>query len=104
LLFWPEGSGRLLLMVLGLWALLQGALMFLAGFRADAGDPDRAPTMAIGAAAALIGLVVMLWPGTGAVTIAWLIGIAALMVGVLLVWFALRLRGVDKRVERLGNR
>ena len=104
LLFWPEGTGRLLLMVLGLWALLQGALMFLAGFRADAGDPDRAPTMAIGAAAALIGLVVMLWPGTGAVTIAWLIGIAALMVGVLLVWFALRLRGVDKRVERLGNR
>jgi uncharacterized membrane protein HdeD (DUF308 family) len=104
LLFWPEGTGRLLLIVLGLWALVQGVLMFLAGFQTDARDPDRSPTMAIGVAAAVIGLVVMLWPGTGAVTISWLIGIAALMVGVLLVSLALRLRGVDKRVERLGNR
>jgi uncharacterized membrane protein HdeD (DUF308 family) len=46
----------------------------------------------------------MLWPGTGVVTISWLIGIAALMVGVLLVSLALRLRGVDKRVEDLGKR
>jgi uncharacterized membrane protein HdeD (DUF308 family) len=104
LLFWPEGTGRLLLIVLGLWALVQGVLMFLAGFQTDAADPDRSPTMAIGAAAAVIGLVVMLWPGTGVVTISWLIGIAALMVGVLLVSLALRLRGVDKRVEDLGER
>ena len=104
LLFWPEGTGRLLLIVLGLWALVQGVLMFLAGFQTDADDPDRSPTMAIGAAAAAIGLVVMLWPGTGVVTISWLIGIAALMVGVLLVSLALRLRGVDRRVEDLGKR
>ena len=104
LLFWPEGSGRLLLMVLGIWALAQGGLMLFAGFQADPEDPDRSPTMGIGVVAAGVGLILLLWPGVGAVTISWLIGIAALVVGVLLISLALRLRRVDRRVEDLGER
>jgi uncharacterized membrane protein HdeD (DUF308 family) len=104
LLFWPGLSGRLLLIIVGLWALLQGAMLILAAIQTDADDPDRAPAMTIGAIAAVIGLILAIWPGTGAVTIAWAIGIAALLIGASLIYLALRLRKIDRRVENLRPR
>ncbi len=101
LLFWPGLSGRLLLIIVGLWALLQGAMLIMSAMQTDADDPDRAPALTIGAIAAVVGLILALWPGTGAVTIAWTIGIAALLIGASLVYLALRLRKIDRQVEHL---
>jgi len=104
LLFWPDLTGRLLLIIVGLWALFQGAMLILAGIETEADDPDRKPAITIGAVAVIVGLILALWPGTGAVTIAWAIGIAALLIGVSLIYLALRLRRIDKRVEDLRRR
>jgi uncharacterized membrane protein HdeD (DUF308 family) len=104
LLFWPDLTGRLLLTILGLWALFQGVMLFLAGFQAGTDDPDRGPAMIIGAVAAIVGLVLVIWPGTGVVTVSWAIGIAALLIGGPLIYLALRLRRIDKRVEDLRPR
>lgn len=104
LLFWPDLTASLLLMILGLWALFQGAMLLLAGSRSETDDPDRMPAMVIGAGVAVVGLVLVLWPGTGVVTISWAIGIAALLIGGSLVYLALRLRRIDKRVENLRPR
>jgi uncharacterized membrane protein HdeD (DUF308 family) len=104
LLFWPDLTGRLLLTILGLWALFQGVMLVLAGLQTESDDPDRVPAMVIGAVAALVGLVLVLWPGTGVVTISWAIGIAALLIGASLIYLALRLRRVDKRAESLRSR
>jgi uncharacterized membrane protein HdeD (DUF308 family) len=101
LLFWPDLTGRLLLIIVGLWALLQGAMLILAAVQTGADDPDRVPAMTTGAIAAIVGLILALWPGTGAVTIAWVIGIAALLIGVALVYLALRLRRIGRRVQNL---
>jgi len=103
LLLWPDVTARSLLVVVGVWALLQGGLVFLAGRQADPNDPERGPTMTVGAGAAVVGLVLVIWPGTGAVTISWVVGIAALLLGVLLIYLALRLRRVDKRIDSLGR-
>ena len=104
LLFWPDLTGRLLLTILGLWALFQGVMLILAGFQAGPDDPDRGPAMTIGAVAAIVGLVLVIWPGTGVVTLSWAIGIAALLIGGSLVYLALRLRRIDKRAESLRSR
>jgi uncharacterized membrane protein HdeD (DUF308 family) len=104
LLFWPDLTASLLLMILGLWALFQGAMLLLAGSQSETDDPDRMPAMVIGAGVAVVGLVLVLWPGTGVVTISWAIGIAALLIGGSLVYLALRLRRIDKRVENLRPR
>jgi uncharacterized membrane protein HdeD (DUF308 family) len=104
LLFWPDLTGRLLLTILGLWVLFHGAMLMLAGSRSETDDPDRVPTMTIGAIAAVVGLVLALWPGTGVVTISWVIGIAALLIGGSLVYLALRLRRIDKQVASLRPR
>ena len=104
LLFWPDLTASLLLVILGLWALFQGGMLLLAGVQTDADDPDRAPALVVGAVAAAVGLILVIWPGTGAITISWVIGIAALLIGASLVYLGLRLRRIDKRVENLRRR
>jgi uncharacterized membrane protein HdeD (DUF308 family) len=97
-------TGRFLLIIVGLWALFQSAMLILAGIETGADDPDRTPAITIGAVAVIVGLILALWPGTGAVTSARAIGIAALLIGASLMYLALRLRKMDKRVEGLRRR
>lgn len=103
LLFWPDVSGRLLLILVGIWALLQGANLWWTGWQADADDPDRSLAMTVGGVAAIAGLVLLIWPSPSSVAISWLIGIAALVIGALLIYMASRVRQAAKRVSGLGR-
>lgn len=69
LLFWPDVTSRLLLIAFGLWALFQGVSFFWAIRQADANDPERSLTMTIGLVAVIAGVILIIWPGTGLVTI-----------------------------------
>ena len=104
LLFWPDVTGRWLLIVLGVWALFQGTVLFLAGRQADSNDPDRGPTIAMGSVAAVTGLILVIWPGTGVVTISWIIAIVALLVGAFFIFLAMRLRGIEHKFQKLDRR
>ena len=99
LLFWPALTGRLLLTIVGIWLLFQGGMLFLAARQSYSDDPDRGITMGIGVVTAVIGLVLVIWPGSGVVAISWVIGSAVLIIGVLLIFLALRLRQVEKRLD-----
>ena len=103
LLFWPGLTVKWLLIILGIWALLQGVNLFLTGRSAEDSDPNRGLLMTIGSVLAVVGLVLIVWPGAGAVTISWLVAALALLVGALLVFLALRLRRVKLRVDKLGK-
>jgi uncharacterized membrane protein HdeD (DUF308 family) len=103
LLFWPGLTVKWLLIILGVWALLHGVNLFLAGLNADQNDPNRGLLLTIGLVLAVIGLVLIAWPGAGAVTISWLVAALAFMVGAMLVFLALRLRQVKLRVDNLRN-
>ncbi|MEA2079209.1 MAG: DUF308 domain-containing protein, partial [Pseudomonadota bacterium] len=103
LLFWPGLTVKWLLIIFGIWALLHGANLFLAGRSADQNDPNRGLLLTIGLVLAVIGLVLIFWPGAGAVTISWLVAALAFVVGAMLVFLALRLRRVKLRVDKLGN-
>jgi uncharacterized membrane protein HdeD (DUF308 family) len=48
----------------------------------------------------VVGAVLILWPGSGVVTISWLIGLAALLLGGLMVYLALRLKRLDRTIHR----
>jgi uncharacterized membrane protein HdeD (DUF308 family) len=56
----------------------------------------------MGGAVAVIGLVLLIWPGTGVVAISWIIALAALMLAALLIFLALRLKRLKKRVDNLA--
>ncbi len=104
LLFWPGLTVKWLLVILGGFALLQGASLFFAGRGAESDDPNRGVLITTAAVLAAIGLVLILWPGAGAVTISWLVAVLAFVIGALLTFLALRLRRVKLRVDSLGER
>jgi uncharacterized membrane protein HdeD (DUF308 family) len=58
--------------------------------------------MGISAVTALIGIVLVVWPGSGVVAISWVIAIAVSVIGVLLISLALRLRQAEKRFDSRG--
>ena len=59
--------------------------------------------MTIGGVAAIAGIILVVWPGTGSVAISWVIGIAALLIGLLLIYLAQRVRQAAERVDSLGR-
>jgi uncharacterized membrane protein HdeD (DUF308 family) len=104
LLFWPEGSVRTLLVIFGVWALLTGASQIWAAREQDAEHGERGAVTTIGWLAVVSGLILVFWPGTGVVTIAWLIAIVALLLGGALIWLARRLQRLQARVGGLAGK
>jgi uncharacterized membrane protein HdeD (DUF308 family) len=99
LVLWPEGSLQLLLAAFGAWLGVVGLNQVLNARQFAAGDPARTALLAIGAIVALLGLVLLLSPGGGLVLITWAIGLAALVVGAHLSFFALQLRQLQRGLD-----
>jgi uncharacterized membrane protein HdeD (DUF308 family) len=104
LLFWPATSVRTLLMVFGAWALFTGVSQIVAARRANVDNNERGLRTTIGATVAAIGLVLLIWPGTGVVAISWFIALAALLFAALLIFLALRLKRLKGRIDNLAPR
>jgi uncharacterized membrane protein HdeD (DUF308 family) len=98
LMLWPEGSLQVLFAAFGAWLGIIGINQVLNARQFAAGDPARTALMAIGAIVALLGLVLLLSPGGGLVVITWAIGLAALVVGAHLTFFALQLRRLKRGI------
>jgi uncharacterized membrane protein HdeD (DUF308 family) len=103
LLFWPEGSVRTLLVIFGIWALLTGVSQIWAARQQEVEGGERSAMTTIGWAAAVVGLILIVWPGTGVVAISWVIAIAALLLAALLIFLALRLKRLQTRVDALAQ-
>jgi uncharacterized membrane protein HdeD (DUF308 family) len=104
LLFWPEGSVRTLLVIFGVWALLTGVSQIVAARRTDAEGGERSVMTTIGWIVAVVGAILIVWPGTGVVAIAWVIGIAALVLAALLIWLAVRFKRLGERLDDVQGR
>jgi len=103
LLVLPSASARTLLMVFGGWALFTGVSQILAARRANVEDADRGLMTTIGGTVAVVGLVLLIWPGTGVVALSWIIALAALLFAALLIFLALHLKRLKKRVDNLAS-
>jgi uncharacterized membrane protein HdeD (DUF308 family) len=98
LIFWPGATLRLLLLFLGVAALIAGISQILTARRMPADDPERGAVMTIGIVAAIVGLVLVFWPGSGIVVISWVISIAAILIGALLIYLGSRFKRLEARV------
>lgn len=102
-LLWSEITGALLLAVLGVWALVQGLGLVHTGWKIRSDGEGGGLFLTVGGALALLGVVALVWHQAGAVALAWLIGTAALVAGVLLVLGARRLKGAEPDVGSVGH-
>jgi uncharacterized membrane protein HdeD (DUF308 family) len=98
LVFWPGATLRSLLLLLGAVALIAGIVQILTARRMSADDPERGAVMTIGIIAATVGLVLVFWPGSGVTVISWVIGIAAILIGALLIYLGSRFKRLGARV------
>jgi uncharacterized membrane protein HdeD (DUF308 family) len=94
LLFWPGATVRTLLVVFGAWLLFTGITQILSARGGSLERDDRNFVISIGGLVSAIGVVLIVWPGTGVVAISWLIAIAALVLSALLILLALRLKRI----------
>ena len=91
LVIWPTGVIKFVLMLFGAWLVFVGGGQILSGRKMAKGDSNRRVLIAIGAIAAVIGLVLIFWPGTGIVVVSWGIAAAAIVHGAQSLYLASRL-------------
>jgi uncharacterized membrane protein HdeD (DUF308 family) len=103
LLVWTGVSAKLFMIFIGFWMILQGVGLFLASRRIEPQSGVRGIMASTAWVMALIGIVFVVWPDTGVVTISWLIGLNAMALGCLLVFLATRIKRLRSRIDQMGE-
>jgi uncharacterized membrane protein HdeD (DUF308 family) len=98
-LLWPGITALALLWVIAFWAVLTGVLEIVAAVRLRRVLDNEWLLVVAGTLSIIFGLILMIWPGSGAIGLVWLIGIYAIAFGIVLGGLALRLRGLGRRLE-----
>jgi uncharacterized membrane protein HdeD (DUF308 family) len=89
---WPSITALVLLYVIAFWALVVGVLMIATAVRLRAAIRHEWALGIAGVLSVLLGVVLLITPGAGALVITWAIGWYAVMVGVMLLTLAWQVR------------
>ena len=96
-LIWPGITALALLTVIALWAILLGAGEIGGAFAArKRGSTAWSWTLAAGILNVVFGVLLLIWPSSGILTLVWLVGIFTLVGGIALVIPAFRVRAVAR--------
>jgi uncharacterized membrane protein HdeD (DUF308 family) len=92
-LVWPGISLAILVITVGVWAIITGILQIMSSIRHRT-VPESGWVWGLigGAVTILFGVLVLIWPATGLVTIIWIIGIWAVVWGIILILLGVQLR------------
>ena len=99
-LVWPGMSLGILVIFVGIWAIIIGVLQIMASVRHRA-VPNSGWVWGIigGVLAILFGILVLIRPGAGLVSIIWIIGIWAIVWGITLIVLGIQLRKAANTTE-----
>ena len=96
----PGIAAEALVLVIAAWAIVTGIVEIATAIRLREQIKGEGWLALAGVASILFGIVLILFPGAGALSLVWLIGSFAFVFGVFLVLLGLRLRGVDEAARR----
>jgi len=94
-LIFPLIAAEALVLIIAVWAILTGVIQIVAAVRLRERIRGEVWLGLAGLASILFGVVLFLFPGSGALSLAWLIGGFAIAFGAFLVGLGWRLRGID---------
>jgi uncharacterized membrane protein HdeD (DUF308 family) len=95
---WPALTALGLLLIIAIWAIVRGGLEIVAAFALRATSPQAWLLGASGLVSILFGGFLLVRPGAGALAAIWIIGTCAVVRGILLIGFSVRLRAQFRRL------
>ena len=98
-LFYPGMTAFVLLYIIAAWAVVTGILHIAAAIRLRKQITGEWVLAVTGVLAILLGVMLALFPGTGALAVVLWIGAFAVAYGIMLIALGLRLRAWDRSVE-----
>jgi uncharacterized membrane protein HdeD (DUF308 family) len=99
-LVWPGVTALALLFLIAFWAILLGVGEIGGAFASrQRGSNAWGWTLAAGVLNILFGVLLLIWPASGILTLVWLVGIFALAGGVALILLAFRVRSVARSTD-----
>jgi uncharacterized membrane protein HdeD (DUF308 family) len=96
---WPNETALVLLYLIAVWAILTGIVEIVQAIRLRRVISNEWLLILGGAASVVFGILLILFPSSGAVAVVWLIGIYAIIFGLLLLGLAWRLRGLQQQLS-----
>jgi uncharacterized membrane protein HdeD (DUF308 family) len=89
---WPGITALVLLLFIAGWAIATGLLQIVGAIRLRKEIENEWLLIAGGVLSVIFGLILVVQPGTGALALLYVIGIYAILYGILEIWLSLRLR------------
>jgi len=96
--FWPDLTALTLLTIIGVWAIFTGVTEIVGAIQLRKVIEGEWMYILGGIASVVFGALVILFPGAGALSLTWLIGIYAIIFGALFIILAFRLREMKKKM------
>ena len=93
---WPALSGLVLLYLVAAWAFATGILEIIAAVQLRREIEGEWLLIISGILSIIFGVLIAIFPGEGALAVVWLIGIYALLFGLLLILLSLRARSMGR--------
>jgi uncharacterized membrane protein HdeD (DUF308 family) len=91
---WPGITALTLLLIIAYWSVLRGILALAAAIRLRHEIQGEWWLIVNGIASVIFGALVVMFPGAGALAVIWLIGIYAVIFGVMVLMLGVRLRAL----------
>lgn len=89
---WPQITAVMLLMFIAAWAIAMGVMQIVGAIKLRNEIEGEWLLIASGVLSVLFGVMLVAWPGAGALAMVLVIGAFAIMFGILMIGFSLRLR------------
>ncbi len=96
---WPDITALTLLYVIAAWAIITGVLEIVQAIQLRKVIRGELLWIIGGALSVIFGFLLILFPGAGALSVIWLIGLYSILFGVLLIVLGFRLRGMKGQAD-----